>query len=55
MEMQKTAVKQIGKSKENGTEITFLPSKNVFSSTNFSFSILDQRLRELAFLNKGEK
>ena len=51
----KTALKQIGKSKENGTEITFLPSKNVFSSTKFSFSILEKRLRELAFLNKGIK
>ncbi len=51
----KTALKQIGKSKENGTEITFLPSKNIFSSTKFNFSILEKRLRELAFLNKGIK
>tara|TARA_B100001540_G_scaffold315120_1_gene341605 strand:- start:851 stop:2902 length:2052 start_codon:yes stop_codon:yes gene_type:complete len=49
----KSPLKQIGKSKENGTEINFLPSKNIFSSIKFSFSILEKRLRELAFLNKG--
>ena len=51
----KSPIKQIGKSKENGTEINFLPSKDIFSSTKFSFSILEKRLRELAFLNKGIK
>jgi Type IIA topoisomerase (DNA gyrase/topo II, topoisomerase IV), B subunit len=51
----KSPLKQIGKSKENGTEIIFLPSKNIFSSTKFSFSILEKRLKELAFLNKGIK
>ena len=48
-------LKTVGKSKENGTEINFLPSKEIFSSTKFSFSILEKRLRELAFLNKGVK
>ncbi len=48
-------LKLVGKSKSNGTEINFLPSKNIFSSTKFSFSILQKRLRELAFLNKGIK
>ena len=51
----KLPLKQIGKSKNNGTEINFTPSKEVFSSTKFSFSILEKRLRELAFLNKGIK
>ena len=51
----KSPLKQVGKSKENGTEINFLPSKDIFSSTKFSFSILEKRLRELAFLNKGIK
>ena len=51
----KSSLKQIGKSKENGTEINFTPSKEIFSSTKFSFSILEKRLRELAFLNKGIK
>ena len=46
-------LKVIGKSKSNGTKINFLPSKNIFSSTKFSFNILQKRMRELAFLNKG--
>ncbi len=46
-------LKQIGKTKKTGTKITFLPSKNVFSSTKFSSTILQKRMRELAFLNKG--
>ena len=49
----KSPLKQIGKSKETGTEINFLPSKDIFSSIKFSFSILEKRLRELAFLNKS--
>ena len=48
-------LKDIGKSKENGTQITFLPSKKIFSSVKFSNSILIKRMRELAFLNKGIK
>ncbi len=51
----KSPLKQVGKSKVNGTEINFIPSKDIFSSTKFSFSILEKRLRELAFLNKGIK
>ena len=46
-------LKQIGKTKKRGTRITFLPSKEVFSSTKFSSAILEKRIRELAFLNKG--
>tara|TARA_Y100000590_G_scaffold452259_1_gene595106 strand:+ start:88774 stop:91209 length:2436 start_codon:yes stop_codon:yes gene_type:complete len=37
----------------SGTEITFLPSKNVFTNTTFIFQTLEHRLRELAFLNSG--
>jgi len=48
-------LKQIGKSKNNGTQIKFLPSKKVFSSTKFSSQIIQKRIRELAFLNKGIK
>ncbi len=48
-------LKVIGKSKNTGTEIKFLPSKNIFSSTKFSFNIIQKRMRELAFLNKGLK
>ena len=46
-------LKQIGKTKKTGTKITFLPSKEIFSSVKFSSSILEKRIRELAFLNKG--
>ena len=46
-------LKKIGKTKKNGTRITFLPSKQIFSSVKFSTTILDKRIRELAFLNKG--
>jgi len=42
-----------GKTSKNGTFINFLPSKEVFSQTNFSSSILQKRMRQLAFLNKG--
>ncbi len=48
-------LKVIGKSKNTGTQVTFLPSKEVFSSTQFSGNILIKRIRELAFLNKGIK
>ena len=46
-------LKETGKTKKTGTRITFLPSKEIFSSTKFSSSILQKRMRELAFLNKG--
>ena len=46
-------LKQVGKRKKKGTKITFLPSKEIFSSIKFSASILEKRIRELAFLNKG--
>ncbi len=49
------SLKVIGKSKETGTQITFLPSKDIFSSIKFSGTILVKRMRELAFLNKGIK
>ena len=51
----KTSLKQVGKSKTSGTEINFVPSKDIFSLIKFSFSILEKRMRELAFLNKGIK
>ncbi|MDC1154804.1 DNA gyrase subunit B [Candidatus Pelagibacter sp.] len=51
----KSSLKVVGKSKETGTQITFLPSKEIFSSIKFSGSILIKRMRELAFLNKSIK
>ena len=51
----KAPLKMIGKSKQTGTQITFLPSKDIFSSIKFSSNVLIKRMRELAFLNKGLK
>ena len=46
-------LKAKGKTNKNGTLVNFLPSKEVFSITAFNSSILQKRMRELAFLNKG--
>ena len=51
----KAPLKVNGKSKDSGTKITFLPSKNIFSSIKFNPNTLIKRIRELAFLNKGIK
>jgi DNA gyrase subunit B len=51
----KAPLKVVGKSKETGTQITFLPSKEIFSSIKFTPNIIIKRMRELAFLNKGIK
>ena len=51
----KYPLKIVGKSKDTGTKITFFPSKEIFSSTKFSYTIIQKRMRELAFLNKGLK
>jgi DNA gyrase subunit B len=42
-----------GKTKKRGTHITFKPDGTIFELTEFSHDIIAQRLRELAFLNKG--
>ncbi len=42
-----------GVTKKRGTKITFKPDTTVFETVDYSFDILAQRLRELAFLNKG--
>jgi DNA gyrase subunit B len=49
----KTELKVTGKTKQNGTQIRFKPDSEIFETTTFSFDLLSQRLRELAFLNKG--
>jgi DNA gyrase subunit B len=45
----------IGKTRGRGTRVTFKPDHEIFEETEFSFDILSNRLRELAFLNKGLK
>jgi DNA gyrase subunit B len=44
-----------GKTRKTGTKITFHPDSTIFEKIDFSYDILAQRLRELAFLNKGLK
>jgi len=44
---------EIGKSDQTGTKVSFRPDTEIFERTEFSFDILSQRLRELAFLNRG--
>src|SRR5437667_537576 len=48
-------LKEVGISKERGTRVTFKPDTKIFETVEFSFDILSQRLRELAFLNRGVK
>lgn len=49
-------LKKMGKTKEkNGTIIRFLPDASIFTTTNFSYHVLAERLRESAFLLKGLK
>ncbi len=43
----------IGTTDRTGTKVTFLPDDQIFASTDFSFDVLSQRLRELSFLNAG--
>ena len=45
----------IGETQETGTKVTFSPDKTIFTVTEFDYDILANRLKELAFLNKGLK
>ena len=42
-----------GTTRRRGTRITFMPDEEIFETTEYSFDVLSQRLRELAFLNAG--
>jgi DNA gyrase subunit B len=46
-------LRAIGVSEKTGTKVTFKPDPEIFKGTEFSFEILSQRLRELAYLNHG--
>ncbi|MGL4991433.1 MAG: DNA gyrase/topoisomerase IV subunit B [Sarcina sp.] len=48
-----TSLKIIGKTKETGTKVTFMPDNEIFSTSDFKFDTIDERLQELAFQNKG--
>ncbi len=50
-----TELKEVGPSKRTGTKVTFWPDDTIFDSVDFDYNLLAQRLRELAFLNKGLK
>ncbi|WP_407060750.1 DNA topoisomerase (ATP-hydrolyzing) subunit B [Anaerovibrio slackiae] len=45
-------MKVIGETEETGTRVHFLPDKEIFSVTEYSYDTLKHRLRELSFLNK---
>ena len=47
------SVREVGLSDKTGTTITFLPDKEIFSTTEYKYNILENRLRELAYLNAG--
>ena len=49
------ALAVVGKTKGRGTKITFKPDGEIFETTEFSYDVLSQRLREMAFLNNGLK
>ncbi|GIW45009.1 MAG: DNA gyrase subunit B [Candidatus Binatia bacterium] len=46
-------LREVGRTDSRGTKVTFKPDPLIFERTDFSFEILSQRLRELAFLNRG--
>tara|TARA_Y100000590_G_scaffold195942_1_gene222483 strand:- start:1708 stop:3672 length:1965 start_codon:yes stop_codon:yes gene_type:complete len=46
-------LKEVGKTKKSGTKVCFMPDSDVFNTTIFEYDIIAERLRELAYLNKG--
>ncbi|HGH1677149.1 TPA: DNA topoisomerase (ATP-hydrolyzing) subunit B [Clostridium perfringens] len=48
-----TGLEKIGEAEGSGTKVNFKPDHEIFEETEYDFEILSQRLRELAFLNKG--
>ena len=50
-----TKLTRIGDTKATGTKVTFLPDDTIFETLNYEIDVLEERLREMAFLNKGLK
>ena len=48
-----TELEVVGKSRDTGTQVTFKPDPEIFTELNYNFDTLANRLRELAFLNRG--
>jgi len=48
-----TPLKIVGKSNETGTKVTFLADGEIFGNVDYKFEIIDERLKELSFQNKG--
>jgi DNA gyrase subunit B len=48
-------IKVVGETTKNGTTITFKPDASIFITVDYNFEILESRLRELSYLNKGLK
>jgi DNA gyrase subunit B len=48
-------LQMVGKTRGRGTKVAFLPDDEIFEETEFSYDVIANRLRELAFLNSGVK
>ncbi len=48
-------IKPVGDANDTGTTVSFMPDETIFDEIEFKYDILEHRLRELAFLNKGIK
>ena len=53
--IKETELKRLGEAKGSGTLVTFMPDSEIFTELAYHFETLNNRLRELAFLNKGLK
>ena len=49
----KSELKVVGESNRTGTEVTFMPDPEIFETTDFNYNTLINRVKEIAFLNKG--
>ena len=50
---RQTALEVLGNTKETGTTVTFKPDEQIFTERDYNFDTISNRLRELAFLNRG--